>query len=258
MKILLHSSKTMKTVPFEQSAMTSPQFLNQAREIQNELARLDTNDIATLMKVTDKLAIAVQKRIKSWQFSGVLSPAALTFRGDIYSGLQAQNWDEKAQSYATNHLWILSGLYGILRPFDAISPYRMEMGYPLRVAEKSLYDYWGDALASTVAKNDLYINLTADEYLKAIKKSLTNAKVIAPKFLTISPKTGEPIFVTVHAKVARGAFANWLITNQIEDITKLNEFSDLGYHYDKKLSTEAVPVFICKEFGGIGLSTRLS
>lgn len=176
----------------------------------------------------------------------------------VYSGLQAQNWDEMAREYASRHLWILSGLYGILRPFDGIWPYRLEMGYPLRVGKRNLYEYWGEALAPLVVQEEVFINVTSDEYLRAIKKSLGNAKIISPKFLSVSPKTGEPIFVTVHAKVARGAFANWLITHQIEDINKLHEFNDLGYSYDKVLSTEDTPVFICKDFGGIGLSMRLA
>lgn len=257
MKILLHSSKTMKTVPLEQSELTTPLFLDKARELHSELTRMNAKEIAPLMNVSDKLSQEIVELIKNWQSSGTLSPATLTFRGDIYSGLRAQNWDEKARAYASEHLWILSGLYGILRPFDGISPYRLEMGYPLRIGARSLYEYWGEALAPTVSAEDVYVNVTADEYLKAIKKSLGNAKIIAPKFLTISPKTGKPIFVTVHAKIARGAFANWLITHQIKDINQLHEFDDLGYSYDKVLSTEDTPVFVCKEFGGIGLSTRL-
>lgn len=257
MKILLHSSKTMKVVPYEQSRLTKPQCINQARELNKELTRLDVEDIASLMKISNKLAADVVGLTKVWQAEGSLSPAALTFRGDIYSGLQAQNWNETAQKYASEHLWILSGLYGILRPFDGIWPYRLEMGYPLRIGKQSLYEYWNEALSPLVTAEDVYINVTADEYLKAIKKSIDGAKIISPKFLSISPKTGEPIFVTVHAKIARGAFANWLITHQILDISRLHEFNDLGYSYDTALSTEDVPVFVCKNFGGIGLSRRL-
>lgn len=258
MKILLHSSKTMKTVPFEQSQLSTPQFIDQARELNNELTRLDAKEISLLMNISNRLADNVAELTRSWQSDGILSPAALTFRGDIYSGLQAKNWDETARAYASKHLWILSGLYGILRPFDGIWPYRLEMGYPLRVGKQNLYEYWDEALAPLVVLEEVFINVTSDEYLRAIKKSLGNAKIISPKFLSVSPKTGEPIFVTVHAKVARGAFANWLITHQIEDIDKLHEFNDLGYRYNKILSTEDTPVFVCKEFGGIGLSTRLA
>lgn len=258
MKILLYSSKTMKPVPFEQSALTTPRYIDQARELQDVLASLDIAQIASLMKVSGKLAQDVHALTAEWRADGDLSPAALTFRGDIYSGLQAQEWGGAAREYASAHLWLLSGLYGVLRPFDGIRPYRLEMGYPFRIGDRSLYDYWGEALTSLVATDDTYINVTADEYLRAIKKSLKSARVISPKFLTISAKTGEPTFVTVHAKVARGAFANWLITHQIRDVERLLEFDDLGYAYDDALSTPDVPVFVCERFGGIGLSTRLS
>lgn len=257
MKILLHSSKTMKTVPYDQAAMTSPRFINQAKELHGELAKVDQAAIAKLMQVSDKLAADVHAQIEAWRADGGLSPAALTFRGDIYSGLQAQGWDAAAREYAAEHLWILSGLYGILRPYDAICPYRLEMGYKLRIGGKDLYEYWNDALAQTVTAEDTYVNVTADEYLRAIKKSLGHATVITPKFLTVSPKTGEPVFVTVHAKIARGAFANWLISRRVENIDELRQFDDLGYRYDSGRSIEHEPVFVCKDFKGIGLSTRL-
>ncbi len=248
----------MKPVPFAQADLSEPLFIDQARELHQVLAGMNTTAIAVLMKISDKLAAAVQERIRDWPSHEALSPAVLTFRGDIYSGLQAQNWNDTEQAYATEHLWILSGLYGILRPYDGIRPYRLEMGYPLRVAGRNLYDYWNDVLAPTVVAEDLYINLTADEYLRAIKKSLGHATIIAPKFLTISPKTGQPVFVTVHAKIARGAYANWLITHHIQSVDRLHEFNDLGYSYDEGLSTETIPVFVCKDFGGTGLSTRLT
>lgn len=248
----------MKPVPFAQADLSMPLYIHQASELQRLLATMDAADIARLMKISDKLATGVKDRINEWRAEGDLSPAALTFRGDIYSGLRAQNWNERQRAYATEHLWILSGLYGILRPYDGIQPYRLEMGYSLQIDGRSLYDYWNEELSVVVAAEDLYINLTADEYLRAIKKSLGHATIIAPKFLTISPKTGQPIFVTVHAKIARGAFANWLITHQVQAVDTLREFDDLGYRYDKQLSTETVPVFVCKEFGGIGLSTRLT
>lgn len=257
MKIILHSSKTMKPVEFDHAQLTQPQFIDQAKQLHQELAKLNVAEIGQLMKVSDKLAGQIQEQIASWQPITGLSPAALTFRGDIYSGLRAQAWDDVARRYATQHLWILSGLYGVLRPFDAVAPYRLEMGYPLQVAGLSLYEYWNQALARLVSAEDVYINVTAEEYLRSIKKSLTDATMITPKFLTVSPKTGQPVFVTVHAKVARGAFANWLITNQVTDLALLRNFDDLGYRYDEKLSTINAPVFVCKQFTGLGLSVRL-
>ena len=112
----------MKPVSFAQADLSEPLFVDQARELHQVLVGMSVADIATLMKVSDKLARAVQGQIRDWTLDEALSPAVLTFRGDIYSGLQAQNWNESEQAYATDHLWILSGLYGILRPYDGIRP----------------------------------------------------------------------------------------------------------------------------------------
>jgi cytoplasmic iron level regulating protein YaaA (DUF328/UPF0246 family) len=258
MKILIHSSKAMKPSQTERSGLSVPQFIDQACELQAELRRLDVPEIVSLMKVSLPLGKEVHQLISNWKPYDDVSPSALTFRGDIYSGLRAQDWDEASRIYATEHLWILSGLYGILRPFDGIRPYRLEMGYQLQVGKESLYEYWNKALAALVIEEDVYINVTAEEYLRMIKKSLNNVRVITPKFLTLSPKNGEPLFVTVHAKIARGAFANWLIMHRITNTTHINEFNDLGYEYDETRSEQDAPVFVCQEFGGIGLSTRLT
>jgi len=131
------------------------------------------------------------------------------------------------------------------------------MGYKLPDGT-SMYTFWGNRITALLpVETDAIINLSAVEYTKAILP-YTSLPVVTPKFLTVSPKTGEPTFVTVHAKIARGAFARWLIQNRIEDITQLPDFSDLGYVYEKSLSTPDEPAFVCKEFKGIGLSVRLT
>jgi cytoplasmic iron level regulating protein YaaA (DUF328/UPF0246 family) len=135
--------------------------------------------------------------------------------------------------------------------------YRLEMGYKLPDGS-SLYAFWGDKIVATLPTTINYIiNLSAVEYTKALLP-YTDVPVITPKFLTISPKTGEPTFVTVHTKIARGAFTRWLITERIEDGAKLQQFSDLNYKYDASLSAPKQPVFVTSEFGGIGLSVRLT
>ena len=128
----------------------------------------------------------------------------------------------------------------------------------------SLYDFWGDKIAQQLPKHQPIINLSAVEYTKAIFphfkniNGLNDVPIISPKFLTISPKTGEPTFVTVHAKIARGAYAHWLIQHRIEDLARLKDFNELGYVYNAELSTPDVPVFVAKEFKGLGLSVRLT
>lgn len=135
-------------------------------------------------------------------------------------------------------------------------PYRLEMGYTLPDG-KSMYAFWGDSIASLIPSTATTIlNLSAVEYTKALLP-YTGKHIVTPKFMTVSPKTGEPVFVAVHAKIARGAFARWVIQKRIEDPARLTRFNELGYHFDEKTSTDEQPVFICTEFGGLGLSVRL-
>jgi len=153
---------------------------------------------------------------------------------------------------------ILSGLYGILRPYDGIHPYRLESAYTFPDAPyASIYAYWGDRLAKTLEGIDEIINVTSVEYEKLILPYLKDVSIVTPKFMTIMPGSDTPKFVAVHAKIARGAFARWVIMRGIDSIENLHDFNDLGYEYDENLSTPQQPVFICRDFKGIGLSQRL-
>ncbi len=212
------------------------------------------------MQISPKLAATTYSLITEWNTDPSQQRIAIdSFKGDIYSGLQVPQWSEADRQYANKTLRILSGLYGILRPLDDIYPYRFEMGYKLPGDPKTnLYEFWGDAVAKTLPEDGPIINLSAVEYSKVITPYVDQARVITPRFLTINPTTSEPTFVVVHAKIARGAFASWLITKRITDTEQLHAFKDLGYDYDQGLSTPQEPVFICKEFGGLGLSIRLT
>lgn len=258
LQILLHSSKTMTAGPGQQSVLSKPIFSKEAQQLAAIWQNASIETIARLMKVSVAKATEVEKLYKAWALEPEYQiPAVDAFRGDIYSGLQAQTWSESNRQYAQQHLLVLSGLYGALRACDGVMPYRLEMGYKLP-DERSLYQFWGDSIAQLLPDDTSHIiNLSAVEYTKAILPH-TNIPVVTPKFLTVSPKTGQPTFVTVHAKVARGAFARWLIVNQISDVTKLPDFTDLNYRYDPATSTSRQPVFICPEFGGLGLSVRLA
>lgn len=244
-------------------ALPRPVLIDKARELAGYLKTLPVKDIEKTMRISPKLASTTKDLISSWNDEPQYQRAAIdSFLGDIYSGLQVANLTEEDRLYANEHLRILSGLYGILRPLDGIYPYRFEMGY--RVPDTTyanLYTFWGTSIVDTLSKNETIIDLSAVEYGKTVTNFIETAgivtRIVTPRFLTISPKTGEPIFVVVHAKIARGAFASWMIKNRIEDEAKLKEFTEIGYQYDEALSTQEVPVFICKEFKGIGLSVRL-
>jgi cytoplasmic iron level regulating protein YaaA (DUF328/UPF0246 family) len=213
------------------------------------------------MKLSEKKSSQTYDLIHDWNAAHSRQlPAIDAFLGDIYSGLQVQTFSDKDRAYANQSLYILSGLYGVLRALDSIYPYRLEMGYRFPDARyTNLYSFWGSKIANTLPKDRTIINLSAVEYTKAVFPYLESSqKIISPKFLTIDPKTSEPKFVVVHAKIARGAFAHWLITSSIDTEDKLQTFTELGYEYSNEMSSPLEPVFICKTFGGLGLSVRLS
>lgn len=254
-QILLHSSKTMSPQTGIQPA-GEPLFENEAKQLVTIWRQASAADLSKLMKISDKMALEVKQLYETWSLDPAQqSPAVDTFKGDIYSGLQVQTWTQADRDYAHEHLIILSGLYGAVRALDGIMPYRLEMGYKLP-SGASMYSFWGDKLAKIISPTTQHlINLSAVEYTKAILPH-TSQPVITPKFMTIQVKTGQPAFVTVHAKIARGAYARWLIQNRIDEVSDLRNFSELGYRYDPNLSTPDQPVFICQEFKGLGLSVR--
>src|SRR5262249_46135651 len=151
-------------------------------------------------------------------------------------------------------------LYGILRPFDGVCPYRLEMGYRLPPGRyANLYRFWGASIAEQLPASGRIVNLAANEYSKTVVPHVEAGRVVTPRFLSIDPASKQPKFVVVHAKIARGAFARWLVTEQVTDTTAaICEFRDIGYRYDEALSTPSEPTFVCHEFGGKGLSVRLA
>jgi cytoplasmic iron level regulating protein YaaA (DUF328/UPF0246 family) len=259
MIILLHTSKTMRSSAHDGITLHTPELLNKTADLAAYLKTLSSKQLASIMKISPALAAKTHEVIADWNTTSEhQSPAIDSFVGDIYSGLRASTLSTADRNYANEHLRILSGLYGILRPYDGITPYRFEMGYRVPNSKyKNLYEFWGESIAKALPENELIMNLAAVEYSKAVLPFVDASRVITPRFLTIDPTTGEPKFVVVHAKIARGAFARWLITSRIDSADMLHEFADIGYRYDVALSTPREPVFVCTEFGGKGLSMRL-
>lgn len=256
MLILLHSSKTMRA----QASKNTPTpllFPEKTAELGKYLKTLSLEQIQKTMKLSEPLAEKTRQLIQDWTSTPPTNSLALdAFAGDIYSGLQAHTFSQKDRDYANEHLRILSGLYGLLLPYNAICPYRLEMGYRLPDPQfKNLYAFWSGSLAKTLPQS-LVLNLASEEYSKAILPFLDANRVISPQFLTCHPKTGKPSYVVVHAKIAKGAFARWMIQSQIQKPDQLQSFTDLGYTFDPSLSTPQQPAFICKEFGGKGLSIK--
>ena len=258
MIFLLHSSKTMRQPRPTRPAQT-PALLARAVELANFAQTLSAAELARTMHLSAALAGKTQATFAAWNAEPTAQSLAIdSFVGDIYSGLRADSLSVAERDYANQHLRILSGLYGILRPYDGIRPYRLEMGYKLpdrRYA--NLYDFWGDTITKQLPANGPIINLASVEYSRTITPFVDASRLITPKFLTVDLATGQPNFVVVHAKIARGAFARWLITNRASKASELPNFAEIGYRFAPKLSTPEEPVFVCQEFGGKGLSMRL-
>ena len=209
--------------------------------------------LAKIMHISPALAAKTHMQFKQWSTSVQCSPAIDSFVGDIYSGLQPQTFTMADREYAQQTLRILSGLYGVLRPLDAVQPYRLEMAYKVP-SIKNLYDFWGDKIADSLPEGPV-INTSSDEYSKVVTSFIDQSRIFTPRFLTI--KNNNPEFVVVHAKIARGSFAGWMIKHRINDTQDLRLFNELGYKFDASLSSSAQPVFVCSQFGGKGLSIRL-
>jgi cytoplasmic iron level regulating protein YaaA (DUF328/UPF0246 family) len=258
--VLIHTSKTMRSQPSPSVPTTVPVLLDRAVELQHYLRSLSARQLGTVMGLSSTLAGKVHEQIAAWTTEPDEQwPAVESFLGDIYSGLQVSSWTGPDRTYAAKHLRILSGLYGILRPYDGISPYRLELGYRLpdpRYA--NLYRFWSSMVADQLPKTGRIVNLAANEYSKVVLDHVDAARVVTPRFLTVNPKSGKPTFVAVHAKIARGAFARWLVTTRARDsVAGLLGFTDLGYQHDAELSSAREPCFVCQDFEGKGLSVRL-
>jgi cytoplasmic iron level regulating protein YaaA (DUF328/UPF0246 family) len=222
-----------------------PVFLNEAQMLDEHLKKLSPLQLKRLMHVSSKLAEATQERIKVWG-EVEKTPAWYTFVGDVYTGLKIREFTKDDLEFAQQHLGTLSGLYGILKPLDLIHPYRLELGYKLKGSArrkpfKNLYEFWGDSIANTVAKNETVINLSSEEYIKVLRPYLKEEQIITPWFMQL--KNDKPDFQAVHAKMARGAMARWISKNRINDPKQLKNFDYNGYTYSEKLSTPDKPTF---------------
>lgn len=245
--------------PAAQTRPTAPQLISKAQKLAAYLQTLTPAQLQKIMHVSGPLSQKVYDTLATWNAAPDEQSLAMdSFVGDIYSGLRASELSQEEREYAQQTLRILSGLYGVLRPKDGVRPYRLEMGYrfPDRPFD-NLYTYWGQDIVRTLPKAGLVVNLSAVEYTKTVIPYIATSRVVSPRFLTVNPTSGQPGQVIVHTKIARGAFARWLIKSRTTSPDAMTGFDDLNYRYDAARSTPTEPTFVCKEFGGIGLSMRL-
>ena len=231
---------------------SQPSYLNRSTELVNQLKSYEPSHLQSLMGISEKLSVLNWERFQSWEpsFNSDNSRQAFfTFRGDTYSGLDADTLSSQDLSFSQNHTRILSGLYGVLKPLDLIMPYRLEMGTKIEnSAGKNLYEFWGDALASDLEKDlaghesKYLVNCASVEYFKSIDKDALKGKVITPVFKEV--KNGKARIVSFFAKRARGMMARYIIQNQINNPNEIKQFDLGGYEYSDELSNTMEPVFI--------------
>jgi len=215
-------------------ASTIPYFKKEADSLAKELALLSSKQLSSLMNVSDGIAELNSKRYKNWNKNmGSEKRAIFQFEGDVFKHLNAAKFNETQTDYMNKNLRILSGIYGLLRPSDEMSPYRLEMGTKHNFnGSKNLYEFWGDKIAKKINNelgSSLLFNLASEEYFSAISRYVDTEKTINFKFLSLSG--GKEKVVGVIAKRARGEMARFLIDNQIESTDGINKFSCMGFKF---------------------------
>ncbi len=245
MLILISPAKTLDyQSPLATERYTQPELLDHSQQLISEVRKLSAPQIATLMGISDKLADLNATRFHDWQpdFTPANArQAILAFKGDVYTGLQAETFSEADFDFAQKHLRMLSGLYGVLRPLDLMQPYRLEMGTRLaNPAGHDLYSFWGDTLTEALnqalqAQGDqVLINLASDEYFRAVKPAKLNARLIKPVFL--DEKSGHYKVISFYAKKARGLMSRFVIEHRLTQPDQLKQFDADGYRFDAAAS----------------------
>lgn len=246
MIILISPAKTLDfETPVSSKLKSEPRFAGQSQRLVNHLKKKSPRSLKKLMDISDDLAALNHERYQSWSQpadSDHSKPAVFAFKGDVYLGLQAEKLNENDLEFAQDHLRILSGLHGILRPMDLILPYRLEMGTALKVTPKlsNLYKFWGDSITRELLKDlestgsKAVVNLASEEYFKVIKSKLVDHEIITPAFYDW--KNGEYKMIGYFAKKARGTMAAFAIRNKITNPEQLKLFNEENYSYNDRLT----------------------
>jgi hypothetical protein len=246
MLLVLSPSKTQDfETPSRAPAFKQPEFLNEIQDLTKILKGFSATQIAELMGVSEKIANLNAKRFKNFNptFTKQNSkPAIEAFQGDVYRDIDTVNYTDEDFEFANEHIRIISGLYGILKPLDLIQPYRLEMKTKLKNAKgKNLYEFWGQKLAHVMNKEcTTIVNLASNEYFDALKKHLTCP---VQKITFKENKSGEYKIIAIYSKLARGTMANWIVKNRINDPLALKGFNLDNYQFNKSESKESEYVF---------------
>ncbi len=252
MVIIISPSKTLNfDIQPPTRIFSLPGFTKQAETLVEVLRDYSPARLQKLMNINADLAGLNVSRYADWHLPFTpdnAKQALLVFKGEVYNGLKAETLSEADLLYAQDHLRILSGLYGALRPLDLVQPYRLEVGTKLKVkSKKDLYDFWGNQITDHInqllhATGQKYlINLASNEYFKMLDKKKIQAEIITPAFKDY--KNGEYKFLTVYGKKARGMMVRFILKNRIEQAEKIKLFDDDGYYFNDRLSKGSNWVF---------------
>lgn len=244
-----------KTLDYETAlptdTYTQPRLLEQSQQLIDVCRKLSASEIASLMTVSEKIANLNVERFRDWNADFDFSnsrQALFAFKGDVYTGLDAYQLKDQKIDFAQQHLRMLSGLYGLLRPLDLMMPYRLEMGTKLKNKRgHNLYEFWGsiitDQINQDLAEIDakVLVNLASDEYYKSVNEKKIQAEIIKPVFL--DQKNGKYKVISFYAKKARGLMARYLIENKLSQVEQLKAFDSEGYYFDAESSSNKELVF---------------
>ena len=252
MLTLLSPAKKLNMDAYEGGLdVTQPRLLDDMKSLAKTAKTQSQDDLKRLMHLSDNLAALNHERFSTFNLdnrSNTMKPAGLAFDGDVYWGLEAKSLSDTDLDYAQDHVRILSGLYGLLRPMDVIQPYRLEMGTKLENERgASLYDFWGRQI-SDLLLDDLnghhdqtIVNLASNEYVKAVDRKALGRPMIDVKFLEVKDGKSRPI--QYYTKFGRGVFARWIIQNRVNHVADLKDFAENDYVFDADRSTDDTLVF---------------
>lgn len=244
-----------KTLDFETPPSTrkntQPQFLDRSAELVEDARAMSPADIRSLMGVSEKIAELNHRRFMNWGTPFTLDNAkqsVFAFKGDVYTGLEAETLSTAQLNFAQKHLCILSGLYGLLRPLDLMQPYRLEMGLKFaNRAGSNLYDFWGHSITTALngllkkSGSGVLVNLASNEYFKSVQPGALDAEIITPVFKDL--KGGKYKIVSFYAKKARGQMARFIIDHELNEPEGLKKFKVDGYRYNRSESSAREMVF---------------
>ena len=234
---------------------SQPELIEHAQVLMKDLKAKEPIDLQELMSISDDLAQLNARRNQDWAWSANTpftgdnaKPAGYLFDGDVYTGLDMYHMDKDTAIYVNEHLGILSGLYGVLKPLDLIQPYRLEMGTKLKNDRgDNLYEFWGEEVTKTInarmadSEDKVLINLASNEYFKVIKKKALNAQIITPRFE--DEKNGQYKVISFYAKKARGLMVKYAADNKLTNAEQLKQFDLAGYYYVDELSDDKTWTF---------------